>query len=43
MLTDPDRSNMTLMMHAGELATWPTVHLYMQFGVFRAYLGFRGS
>lgn len=28
MLTDPDRVNMQRMIHAGELATWPTVSLY---------------
>lgn len=27
MLTDPDRPNMQRMIHASELATWPTVHL----------------
>jgi len=27
MLTDPDRLNMQRMIHAGELATWPTLHM----------------
>ncbi|KAF8307243.1 patatin-domain-containing protein [Clavulina sp. PMI_390] len=27
ILTDPDRPNMERMIHAGELATWPTLHM----------------